>query len=353
MNNLKIFFTPYYKNNPYQKRIIDKFREIEVKIDIAATGTSAFFNTPKLHTADIIHFHWFEPFIKSNSYLKSLFKAMVFLLRLSFFKKNKKYVWTVHNLVNHEKKNVAIDQFFLKYFTKLLDAYFVHNLFTKNKLVNELGIAEEKIFLIPHGNYCEDYSPFLGDKKAFKKDIIKIPEDKFTFTFLGNIRPYKGVLDLISAFKRMNNDNCQLLICGHVTNPKDIQLINKEVLGFSNIHFKPGYVADNEIQGYIKTSDVTVYPYKDILTSGSLILGMSLKSACLVSNVGSMTELIPANCVFKDSDDLVNKMDVLSTKENSEIESLGEANFKKIETNTWLAMATSLNEVYSNLMKSY
>ncbi|QXP66969.1 glycosyltransferase family 4 protein [Polaribacter sp. AHE13PA] len=348
---MKVFFTPYYKNNPYQKRIIDKFSDLGMHIDIAATGAGAFFKTPKLKEANIIHFHWFEPFIKSNSYTKSLFKAFVFLVRLYFFKKDKKYVWTVHNLVNHEKKNVSIDRFFLFFFKRLIDSFFVHNTFTKEKLVKEFGISENKIFLIPHGNYCDDYSPFLGDKKAFKKDIIKIPEDKFTFTFLGNIRPYKGVLDLISAFKSMNNDNCQLLICGHVTNPEDKALIISKIAGYSNIYFKPGYVANNELQGYIKTSDVMVYPYKDILTSGSLILGMSLKSACLVSNVGSMAELINKEFVFNNTDDLVVKMDALASMDALKIKQVGIANFKKIEADTWLKMATSLKDVYSNLTK--
>ncbi|WP_373943592.1 glycosyltransferase family 4 protein [Polaribacter sejongensis] len=209
----------------------------------------------------------------------------------------------------------------------------------------------KKIFLIPHGNYCEDYSPFLGDKKEFKKDIIKIPEDKFTFTFLGNIRPYKGVLDLISAFKSMNSNNCQLLICGHVTNPQDLELIKSKIDDNPNIYFKPGYVVDNEIQGYIKTSDVMVYPYKDILTSGSLILGMSLKSACLVSNVGSMTELIDKDCVFNNDSDLIDKMNILASTNSVKIEAIGISNFKKIEDDTWLKMATRLKDVYSNLMK--
>ena len=130
-----------------------------------------------------------------------------------------------------------------------------------------------------------------------------------------------------------------------------IEELTSQLADNSNIYFKPGYVADNELQGYIKTSDVMVYPYKDILTSGSLILGMSLKSACLVSNVGSMTELIDKDCVFNNTSELIDKMNILANKDSLNIEAIGVSNFKKIEADTWLKMATSLKEVYSNLLK--
>jgi glycosyltransferase involved in cell wall biosynthesis len=149
----------------------------------------------------------------------------------------------------------------------------------------------------------------------------------------------------------MDNNNCQLLICGHVTTPEDKELIISKIAGNSNIYFKPGYVADNELQGYIKVSDVMVYPYKDILTSGSLILGMSLKSACLVSNVGSMAALIDNDFVFNNTNDLIVKMNALASMDVLKIKQVGIANFKKIEQDTWLKMATSLKDVYSNLMK--
>jgi beta-1,4-mannosyltransferase len=345
---MKIFFAPVYIENPYQKKLMGELSKLGIEISIANTGAGAFFKTESINEADIIHFHWFEPFVKSSSFLKSLIKIIVFLTRLSLFKKQKKMVWTVHNLVNHEKKNIFLDKLFLFFFTKMIDVFCVHNEYSKQQLLKQYPIATNKIKVISHGNYVNDYSKFNGDINLFREKTIGVDASKIIFTFLGNIRPYKGVLDLIEAFKILEDkNNCQLLICGHVTFKEDEILIKKAIQGTKGIMFKPGYVPNEDIEGYIKSSDVMIYPYKDILTSGALILGMSMAKPCLVSNVGSMTELISKEFVFGNVLELKDLMHFFQDSSQENLKQIGNGNYLKIAHHTWENMAKELQIIYN------
>lgn len=351
---MKIFFTPFYANNPYQLKIIKNLSDIGLKIDIAKTGVEAFFKTKGIKEAEVIHFHWFEPYLKSSSFFKSLIKLMVFLIRIFLFKKKKKFVWTVHNLVNHEKKNVVLDKVFLFFFVKMIDVFCVHNEFTKNKIISKFKINRGKIELIPHGNYSDDYIDFDGNIDRFKRDIMEVDTNKLTFTLIGHIRPYKGVLDLIKAFKlKGDSGKSQLLISGRVSTNAELDVINREIEGFSSIIFKPGFIKDSEMQGYLKCSDIMVYPYKNILTSGALILGMSLKKTCIASDVGSMSEFLEEDFMFNSIESLASLLSKLEIMNKESLDNIGELNYKRIEGDTWENMALRLKEVYCNENRNY
>lgn len=345
---MKVFFTPYYANNPYQKKIMEELNDIGINVMPSETGGKAFFNTIGLNEANVIHFHWFEAFIKASSSLKSLLKMSTFLIRLYFLKKNKKFIWTVHNLVNHENKNLILDKTFLFFFIKMMDCFCVHNNYAKKQLIKLHGVNPNKIKVIPHGNYANDYDTLKDDVSSFKSNIMGVDLNKKTFTFLGHIRPYKGVLDLIKAFKISNVKNSQLLICGRINSDKDLELIKKEISGVNNVVFKPGYVDSNHIEGYLKCSDVMIYPYKNILTSGALILGMSLKKTCLASNVGSMSEFLTKDFIFDDVEGLAILMKELESKSKEDLEFIGASNFLKIREHTWKNMAIQLKQIYLN-----
>lgn len=346
---MKVFFAPFDSLNPYQRKIIDELAQLEVCVDVALTGSDAFFRTENINNADIIHFHWFEPFVKSNSIIKSLTKLISFLIRLYFFKKNKKFVWTVHNLVNHEKKNPLLDKLFLFFFTKMIDVFCVHNKFAKQELLKQYSINSDKIEVIPHGNFSKDYIGHSEDISSFKKDVMGIDPDKRTFTFLGHVKAYKGVLDLIKVFKQNQEiNNSQLFICGRAEE-SSIETIEAEIKGFNNIIFKPGFVEENQVQDYIECSDVMIYPYKNILTSGALILGMSMKRTCIASNVGSMSEFLDKEHIFNDSQELSDLFLKLEKKPLKELELIGQINFERIKNDTWKNMAEQLRNIYNRL----
>jgi beta-1,4-mannosyltransferase len=344
---MKVIFAPYYDTNPYQKELIKELQLIGITVGKAGLGASTFFKTKNLNDADVIHYHWFEPYILSKNPIKIILKIIVFLIRLKQLKKTKKYIWTAHNLKSHESKYPLLEQFFLKKFVKMMDGISVHNLFAKEKLMQEYGVVSEKIHIIPHANYINAYPEADEKKKITIKDKLGIDSNKFTFLFLGYIRPYKGVLDVISAFKELGLTNAQLIICGNISINEERKVIEKEIYKENNIKLVSHYINDEDMSSYLALADVMVYPYKDILTSGGLLLGMSYKKACIASNVGSMPEFLDEKFLFTDFSDLKQKMKLISNFSKEEIKKIGEHNFLKIKEDSWSKMAEMTLNLYN------
>ena len=51
------------------------------------------------------------------------------------------------------------------------------------------------------------------------------------------------------------------------------------------------HIGDDDLQKYFRASDLAVFPYKDILNSGSAMMALSFDVPVLVPGIGSMPEL--------------------------------------------------------------
>lgn len=348
---MKVLFVPMYEAIPYQKKLIEELEKYNVEIyKVKGRGMQSF-NHPHIKSIDIIHFHWLEPFFLSRSWVKSILKVGYFFLKIFIIKKRVKIVWTVHNLVNHEKAMVQIDHFFTSNFIKQVDGFSVHNEYTKNILATKYGINEDRLFKIPHANYLGVYFQGADQEKIKKlKEIYSINPADTVFMFLGNIRPYKGLLDLVEAFKNVNNKNIKLLIVGKEKRQEDLDLILENQSDDHRITVSPIFVPDDEIDLYLSLADVMVYPYKDIVTSGALILGMSYKKMCIARNIGSMPELIEEKFLFNNIDELKELIENVTEMDRSEIGKEGLKNMHKVEKDTWNATAKKTLDMYHSVL---
>ncbi|MGK6352536.1 glycosyltransferase family 4 protein [Parapedobacter sp. DT-150] len=344
---MKIVFAPVNRENPYQPQLMNLLSTHGHQVCEGNRSLRQFFRSAEFTGADIIHFHWFEPYIMGGNRFKMIVKIIIFLLKLKQLKKTKKYFWTAHNFKSHESRYPELEKIFLKRFLKLIDKISVHNLFTKDKLIKEFRVGAEKIHVIPHANYIGAY-PAASEAGALAlKNQLGIDNNKLTFMFLGHIRPYKGVLDIIRAFKELRLDNAQLLICGSIRIREEQCIIEQEILDKNNITLVPNYIEDADMSNYLDLADVMVYPYKNILTSGGLLLGMSYKKACIASNVGSMPEFLDEQFLFSDYADLKNVIRTISFYSKEDLKRIGEANFSGIKDDTWAKMAELTSNLYN------
>ncbi|MFC7526276.1 glycosyltransferase [Parapedobacter sp. GCM10030251] len=343
---MKVAFAPVGKDNPYQEKLIGSLGELGVEVLPVKSGILQFFKTKHLFQVDIIHFHWFEYYTFSKNAWIRLLKWSIFLIGIFLIKGNKKYVWTVHNFGSHESGFSTLDNFFTRCFIRMQDAFSVHNFFSKGILETRYKIPNEKIAVIPHANYVGTYPQFKGNIYEFRRNIRNFDESKFSFMFLGDLRPYKGIMDIIDAFISLKRPKAQLIICGRVKFEKDLKVINEKIAFNDNIIFLPRYIEDGEIEAYFSLSNVMIYPYKRVVTSGALLLGMSYSKLCLASNVGSMPEFIDHEFLFGDVPELTKMMDKVMNISSEEVTLVGRGNFEKIKDHTWVSMAEKTLELY-------
>ena len=258
-----------------------------------------------------------------------------------------KIVWTVHDLKNHENIQVQSERIFNIFFARFVHAIISHCEIAKREVSKSVHFKnEDKIFVIPHANYIGCYENTIDRLEAQR--TLGITDAKLTFLFLGLIRTYKGVPELIDAFKQLDRDGVYLVIAGKAPNELTEQ-IRQTIIDRANIKFIPGFVADEQIQVYMNACDIVVLPYRDILTSGSVMLAMSFGRACIAPRKGCIGEVLDDLGGFlyepDDKDGLLKAIEY-AVQNKSKLPHMGERNRQVVEEWNWERIAQMTFKVY-------
>jgi len=258
-----------------------------------------------------------------------------------------KLVWTVHNLGDHEKKQQKFEIFAHRLLARLSDQIIVHSKFAKKKVIEkyQLSTKSDRVQIIPHGNYLGNYPNTLAQKEA--RNLLELPVDCKVFLFLGQIRPYKGIPELLDAFTQIAGVREILIIAG---NTED-QLIHANLVQRSqettSIRYFPGFVPDEKIQEYMHAADVVVFPFRDILTSGSILLAMSFGKAIIIPGLESLEEVIEVGGAMtfrpEETDGLKMAMKSALTRD---LKKLGDRNLNAAKALSWEIIAEQTVSIY-------
>ena len=137
---------------------------------------------------DIIHVQWI-PLVAEGVPVRVLVPRLA-------KRRGIKLVYTVHNLLPHDS-GPSLHKTFAEVY-RLMDALICHTQETKDRLIEEFGLEDQKIWIIPHGPLFYDYQPI--DKSEAKRQLGFLPEHCLVL-YQGLVRPYKGIDFLLDAWK--------------------------------------------------------------------------------------------------------------------------------------------------------
>ena len=231
----------------------------------------------------IVHFQWVWPNESSLRFLK-------FLKYLGF-----KIVYTAHNILPHENKTLETIKNYEKWY-KTVDKIIVHSQNNKKEIISIFNLDENKIAVIPHGNYDFFLQKKISKNKARKR--LNIPFNKKVILFFGAIRKYKGLEYLIKAFKKMANlrNDVILIIAGRFGyEDKDTNFFKKlfyELNIQKKVIFRPQYISFEEVNDYFITADIIVLPYIKTYQSGIVQLAYAFGKPVIVTKTGGLPEVV-------------------------------------------------------------
>ena len=145
------------------------------------------------------------------------------------------------------------------------------------------------IFIIPRGHYRGAYPDSMNREEARCK--LGVKSDEFVATFLGQIRAYKGVPQLIRCFIASGLTNSRLIVAGRPITGSIGRELKELASGNSSIELFLDFVESADIQKFLRAADLVVLPYTDILNSGSAILALSFDRPVLLPARGAMADL--------------------------------------------------------------
>jgi glycosyltransferase involved in cell wall biosynthesis len=227
----------------------------------------------------------------------------------------------------------------------------VHSHYAQEKTVEtyRLGRNAKKIRVIPHGNYIGNYPNTLTNEQARNK--LGVSYEKKVFLFLGQIRSYKGLPELIAAFSKISKGSELLILAGK---PLDEQIeteIAEMTKGRKDIIYSPEFVSDEDIQIYMKAADVVVFPFRDIFTSGSVLLAMSFSKALIIPDLESLEEIKRVGgVIIYNPDDWSGLEKALFEALTDELVKKGLLNFNEAQRLSWDSIAEETFELYKKAL---
>jgi glycosyltransferase involved in cell wall biosynthesis len=208
-----------------------------------------------------------------------------------------------------------------------------------------LGEADRRRFrVIPHGNYLGSYDDSLGRMQA--RVQLGIEPDARVFLFVGGIRGYKGVDDLVAAFRGLPDPAARLVVAGHPRGDAADQL-QKEAAADARIRVMAKRVPKSQLGVLLSAADVVVLPFRDVLTSGSVILAMGFGRAIIAPRLGCLPETIPAaGAILYDPSDPGALSAALNDAMSRDLDAMGTHNRVAAERLDWGPIARQTIEVY-------
>jgi beta-1,4-mannosyltransferase len=245
----------------------------------------------RMEKADIFHVHWPDLSLKVTSWTRALVRCTWYLLIILRARLHgARVVWTAHNLQSHENLYPRLEAVFWWLFVREVDGIISLSEAGLTQ-VQQMRLGKRKIptVAIAHGHYRDAYPNQVSRAEARRH--LNIGPTAFVVGWIGQIRAYKGLPELVGAWRKRAAGENVLLIAGHPSDPSLRELLETSAREDSSIHFHSGRVDDDDFQHYINASDVIVMPYRKILNSGSALLGLSFDRPVALPRSDVMAEL--------------------------------------------------------------
>jgi len=222
---------------------------------------------------DILHIHWPEQvFWAGGSRLRTAARAAATLLALRRLSaRGTRIVWTVHNLSPHDLPNPQklLWNFYQPELVRIVDGFMTLSPSTldtvRERIPNLAGKMSDYAW---HPAYPDTMRSRAV--RARVRQQLGIPPDADVVGFLGQVRPYKGVDELIRVFRETRDQNLFLLIAGKPSREYG-QEIAALAAGDDRIRLRLQFLDSGEFCELTAATDLIVAPYRDYLHSGTLI----------------------------------------------------------------------------------
>lgn len=171
-----------------------------------------------------------------------------------------------------------------------VDRIVVHAEANRQTLLNRA--PAERVRVVPHIATGIWQPPDASREHA--RQQLGIPAKAAVALFFGSVRPYKGIEDLVEAFRlaRQARPDLWLLVAGNVIRRADAALLKR---ADPQVIVHPHYIPHTQAWRYHATADVAVFPYRQISQSGALITAMRFGLPVIVTDVGGLPETVDRN----------------------------------------------------------
>ena len=232
----------------------------------------------KVGRGDVLHVHWTQRVAQIADSEAEAWAGVEeftgFVTRLK--KRGVRVIWTVHNLLPHELRYLEPELALSRFLAEAADSIHVMTVETPQVVEHLYRLPPERLRHIPHFSYLGEYDPMPSDRA---REGLGLAPDEPTVLFFGRLRSYKGLETLFSALALLTESGRgvpTLLLAGK-PEPAGAENHIKTMLPTASrvvTHFS--FVDEEDIPTWFGAADVAVFPFTQILNSGSVHLAATL-----------------------------------------------------------------------------
>jgi beta-1,4-mannosyltransferase len=243
---------------------------------------------------DVFHVHWPDAVVMGSSRVRILIKFIAFLFSVAVFRlRGVVIVYSVHNIRSHEGRHRLLEDTLWRFFLPRVSTFVHMNSDSVKTFVAvwpEVTNGRHVVVPLPH--FKDEAAPTFSRKdarRAFDGD-----DTAFTVLAFGLVRPYKGLEDLIAAFRQWSARDARLAIVGRALDANYAESLCVAALGDPRIEFDFRFLDEQELAKRIVACDLVALAYRKLNNSGVALQALSLGRPILAPRLGAMADLATA-----------------------------------------------------------
>jgi beta-1,4-mannosyltransferase len=284
---------PHIRDNPYQALLNGALERYGVRFE-PIRRPSILWALKRGGRLDVLHLHWLEYLVgrdaseTAHQAKAALRVARLLAMTLLLKARGVRVVWTVHNLLPHDTRHPRRDLALARLFARLADTLCASSKHAAEQV--ERAYDCQNVRVAYHGSYVGTYPPPTRTRAQVRHDL-GLPPDGTVFLAFGLIREYKQLPRLVEAFRSHPDPDARLLVIGRPVPPGAERAIEAAAPGDSRIVLRWQHVPDEEVSELHDAADAAVLPYRDVFSSGALLLALSLGLPVIAPADTTATEL--------------------------------------------------------------
>lgn len=308
---------PLDAQNPFQALLTSRFEEaglVPVGMDRLAdlddpVALPALVALRSQDISVVLHLHWLARVLRgATSVDDGRRRVKAFLGALDACRAaGGRIVWTAHNVLPHDTPFPEVDVELRRGVVARADVVHVLSEGTVAAAAPLYEIPAAKLLHLPHPAYLGVYPDDVPDADA--RRTYGLGADDIVFGLVGNLRPYKGLDELLGAFESLvaappDRRRRRLLIAGTPSADPSVEALLARARAHPDVVVDARRIPASELSIPFRASDVIVLPYRSSLNSGVLLLALSFGRPVIAAASPHVTETVrPGASITFEPDD--------------------------------------------------
>lgn len=336
-----IFLPDGRGGNPYQDLLAEGIESSGLHVAFAHYPNS---ELPLLKIArshpsvQIIHLHWINEYVGricwSGNSLKARLRIWLLIFDVLMVRlRGVKVIWTVHNRLSHESLDQEREIVGRRWLARTVTRLIFHSPEARTEIEQLLSTRlAHRSSVIPHGHYLGIY-PADPTREQQLREQFNLRDNDTIIVFFGALRRYKGIGQLLQAFRATHNPQLRLIIAGRPFDSEIGDDIQKAAAEDPRICTYLGFIPTADVGPLYAIADLAAIPFERTLTSGSAILALSMGKAVLLPDEARVLGLPKDGTLFFGQEHELKE--ILQRLATWDLEAMGKLNLEAAKALSW------------------